>query len=73
MLFLIGFHSVFQYPTLILPFIDNFVCFFGNGFIEGMLQPYAVTLGATLTEISMIFLAIGLCYMICTPIAGYVS
>jgi len=69
----ISYRGVIRYPTLVLPFVDNFICFFGNGFIEGMLQPYAVTLGATLTEISMIFLAIGLCYMIVTPIAGFVS
>jgi hypothetical protein len=32
--------SAFQSPSISLPFLDNFVCFCGNGMIESMLEPH---------------------------------
>jgi hypothetical protein len=31
---------IFQHLTIILPFIDNFVCYFCEGMIRGMLEPH---------------------------------
>ena len=74
-----GIHQVISYravarcPTLLLPFLDVFICFLGNGLIESMLQPYAVQQGATIAQVGIIFLALGGSYMFVTPVAGMVS
>ena len=31
---------LFQSPAISLPFLDNFICFCGNGMIESMLEPH---------------------------------
>ncbi len=63
-----------QSPTLLLPYLDNFMCFTGNGMIEAMLEPHLKReAGATQFDVAMTFLILGGCYMLTTPIWGYVS
>jgi hypothetical protein len=33
---------VAQYPSIFLPFVDNFFCFSGFGMIESMLEPHLI-------------------------------
>jgi len=68
----ISYSKVIKCPTLLLPFLDVLVCFLGNGLIESMLQPYAVDIGASVTQVGVIFLALGGSYMLVTPVAGVV-
>ena len=57
-----------------MPFLDNFICFCGNGMIESMLEPHLKdAAGATQTEVGLTFLILGGVYMATTPITGYVS
>ena len=57
-----------------MPFVDNFICFCGNGMIEAMLEPHLKSAaGATQTQVGMSFLILGALYMVSTPLAGYVS
>ena len=57
-----------------MPFIDNLVCFCGNGMIESMLEPHLKdAAGATQTDVGLTFLILGGVYMATTPITGYVS
>lgn len=60
-------------PTIIMPFIDNFICFSGNGMIESMLEPHLKNAaGATQMEVGLTFLILGGVYMVSTPVAGYI-
>ncbi len=64
---------VFQHPSIFMPFVDNFICFCGNGMIEAMLEPHLKeAAGATQTQVGNSFLTLGALYMVSTPIAGYV-
>ena len=69
----ISYRKVMVCPTLLLPFADALVCFLGNGFLEAMLQPYAVQSGATVGQVGVIFLALGGTYMVFCTLAGLVS
>ena len=69
----ISYRKVMVCPTLLLPFADALVCFLGNGFLESMLQPYAVQSGATVGQVGVIFLALGGTYMVFCTLAGQVS
>ena len=55
-----------------MPFIDNFICFCGNGMVEAMLEPHLKDAGATQTQVGLSFLISGALYMCTTPVAGYV-
>ena len=63
---------IFQYPAIFMPFIDNFICFCGNGMVEAMLEPHLKDAGATQTQVGLSFLISGALYMCTTPLAGYV-
>jgi hypothetical protein len=64
---------IFQHFSIILPFLDNFVCFFATGMIRGMLEPHLrKEANATQTEIGVTFFIQGGTYMISNPIAGMV-
>ena len=56
-----------------MPFIDNFICFAGNGMIESMLEPHLKSSGATQSQIGTTFLLLGGVYAVTTPFVGYVS
>ena len=57
-----------------MPFVDNFICFCGNGMIEAMLEPHLKnSAGATQSQVGVTFLILGGIYMLTTPIVGYVS
>ncbi len=66
--------SFFQSPLLLLPYLDNFACFAGNGMIEAMLEPHLkAEAGGTQLDVDMTFLVLGGCYTLTTPIWGYVN
>lgn len=56
-----------------MPFVDNFICFCGNGMVESMLEPHLKEAGATQSQVGLTFLILGGVYMATTPIAGYVT
>ena len=64
----------FQYPSIILPFLDNFVSVSATGIIDSMLEPYMKKeTGATQMDVGISYLFSGLFYVIGNPIAGWVS
>ena len=67
------FRDLIQNFSLILPFLDLFICFLGWGLITSMLQPYLSKIGANSTQVGNTFLIYGIIYMLASPIAGYVS
>jgi hypothetical protein len=57
-----------------MPFIDNFICFCGDGMIESMLEPHMkVTAGSSQLDVGVAFIILGAVYMSCSIIAGFVS
>merc|ERR1719210_1337441 len=68
----IGFKDLIKYPAIFMPFIDNFICFCGNGMVEAMLEPHLKDAGATQTQVGLSFLISGALYMCTTPVAGYI-
>ncbi len=65
--------SLVKSPSILVPYLDNFVCLAGAGMIESMLDPYAKNVaGASQTDVGNIFLCLGAMYMVNTPITGYV-
>ena len=64
---------VFQSPSILLPFLDLLVCFFGNGMIASMLQPHLEDAGADSTQTGLTFLIFGGIFMLSAPTAGFVS
>ena len=56
-----------------MPFIDNFICFCGNGMITSMLEPHLKSAGSTQSQVGTTFLILGGVYMISTPLSGFVS
>ncbi len=62
-----------QSPFLLLPYVDNFICFSGNGMIVAMIEPHIKNnAGGTQMDVVVAFLTMGGCYMLTTPIWGYV-
>ena len=49
------------------------VCFLGNGMLNSMLSPYLESIGATVSQIGLMFFIYGLVYMIGTSSSGMVS
>ncbi|XP_059097821.1 uncharacterized protein LOC131892095 [Tigriopus californicus] len=66
--------NVIKSFSISLPFLDKFILFCGNGMFESMLQPHMINSQAQATqfEVSMAFLIMAGCYMITSPLAGYV-
>ena len=60
-------------PSILLPFLDLLVCFFGNGMIASMLEPHLAEAGASSSEVGLTFLIFGAVFMASTPISGFVS
>ena len=55
-------------------FVDNLICFMGNGMIDSMLEPHLRdAVGATQIEIGVTFMIDGIVYTISGIGAGYVS
>ena len=58
---------------MFLPYLDNCIFYCGLGIIEAMLEPHMMsTYNATSQEVGYNFLLMGLCYMVSSPICGYV-
>ncbi len=63
----------FQHPSIFMPFIDNFICFCGDGMIESMLEPHMKNAaGSSQYDVGIAFLILGALYMSCSLIAGFV-
>lgn len=59
---------------MVMPFVDDVVCFLGYGFVESMLEQHMKdAAGASQVQVSFAFLVMGAVYMIMAPIAGFVS
>ncbi len=59
---------------MLLPYIDNFVVFSGNGMLEAMLEPHLKDeAGATQWDVAFTFLVMGGCYMVTSPLTGCVK
>ena len=57
-----------------LPYVDNFFVFYGNGMLESMLEPHLRSgAGATQAEVAATFFILGGSFMIASPLSGYVS
>ena len=68
------FYFHLQSPSILLPYLDNFFCFCGNGMIESMLEPHLKRkAGATQADVGVTFLILGGVYMFSSPIGGLVS
>jgi len=53
-----------QYPSIFMPFIDNFICFCGDGMIESMLEPHMKDeAGSSQIDVGVAFLILGGLYM----------
>ena len=66
-------NSFFQHPSIFMPFIDNFICFCGDGMIESMLEPHMKSAaGSSQYDVGIAFLILGGLYMSCSLIAGVV-
>ena len=59
-------------PSIWLPFLDNSVCFFGNGMVTALMQPHLAEAGASTTEVGISYLIFGACFAVATPTAGFV-
>ena len=60
--------------SILMPHIDNAMCYAGFGMIEAMLEPHMVqTVDATQRQVGYGFLISGVSYMFLTLIVGYVS
>ena len=59
---------------MVLQYLDNFLFCSGVGMFESMLEPYLKnsTAMATQFEVAMVFLLFGGCYMLFTPLVGFV-
>ncbi len=53
--------------------MDNLLFQWGQGFVEGMLEPYAKDeAGASQDQVGLLFLALGLVYMVAAPVQGQI-
>ena len=62
-----------KHPILALPSLDMFFCICGSGFIDSMISPQLIKIGATQTQIGTSFFIYGAVYLTSTPLAGYVG
>ena len=70
----IALSDVVKNLSILMPHIDNAMCYAGFGMIEAMLEPHMVqTVDATQRQVGYGFLISGLSYMFLTLIVGYVS
>ena len=66
--------NILQAPSILLPYLDNFFCFCGNGMIESMLEPHLKgKANATQGDVGITFFILGAVYMVSCPIGGWVS
>merc|ERR1711936_94588 len=64
--------KIFKSSTIFLPFVDNACCFFGNGFLEGMLQPHIEQAGGSVTDGGIAFFMQGMIFMVGMALCGYI-
>jgi len=66
--------AVFSNIGVLLPFIDAFVCFLGDGVSQAMLEPHlSKNANATQTQVALTFSIMGGVFTVSTPLVGYVS
>ena len=66
--------DVVKNVSILMPHLDNAVCYAGFGMIESMLEPHMrQTVEATQRQVGNAFLISGVVYMFLTILVGYVS
>ena len=66
--------SIFKSLSILPPYLDNFVCFCGNGMIESMLEPHLKRKAdADQTDVGVTFLILGAVYMFSSLTGGVAS
>jgi len=63
--------AVLMDSSIFLPIIDNFLCFFGTGAIESMLEPHLRSIDATQYQVGLTFAIYGGVYVVSALISGY--
>ena len=64
----------FQNHAIWYPLLDNIALQSGYGFVAAMLEPHAKEhAGLSQGEVGAAFLIMGGCYLVTSPIVGYVS
>ncbi len=59
--------------TLIFPYMDNFMAYMASGMITSMLEPHMKrNADATQMQVAVAFLLLGIVYMSCNIVAGYI-
>ena len=61
-----------QTPSILIPFVDTIVCYFGSGMLVSMLEPHLSSAGATIYQVGLVFLVRGGVYMVTAFPAGMV-
>jgi len=65
--------AVFKNIEVLLPFIDAFVCFLGDGMAQAMMEPHLKKdANATQSQVALTFFILGGAFTIATPIVGHV-
>jgi len=58
--------------SIFLPIVDNFLCYFGTGAIESMLEPHIRSIGATQFQVGLTFAIYGGIYVVSALLSGYI-
>ena len=66
----LSFQDIIKSVSILLPFLDLLVCFFGYGMTISMLEPHLIEAGASITDVGLTFLIFGGCYMVSSPVCG---
>ena len=65
--------DILKNPSLVFPFMDNFLNYASYGMIEAMLEPHMLEIHSSQRDVSYAFLISGAVYFIVAPFTGLVS
>ncbi len=66
------FGSVSRHPSILLPFLDNLTCFFGNGLVVALMSPHLIRAGANQAEVAFAYVCFGAAFATGAVLAGKV-
>ncbi len=67
------FSELARHPSTLLPFLDNTVCFLGNGLVVALMAPHlSDDAGATQGQVAVAFLVFGAAFAVGSISAGFV-
>ncbi len=66
------FGSVSRHPSVLLPFLDNLTCFFGNGLVVALMSPHLIRAGANQAEVAFAYVCFGAAFATGAVLAGKV-